>query len=1012
MSAVDLNAPSERASTIDAVHVATGVETRTDDASTLGPAGAARLAHVAGFGHGELLTVPVGRHEVRMVEGDREPTALFVVDADRDGAVIVERCGPVVRLDGRPVRRAAIGAGVVDVAGHGFRLVDRPAATAGAGTSSSPRSSARWSLAGAHAVLVVGLVLAALVHPIVLVAAGLVALALVAIRGDVRSGPFGRSARASRRRADAELARRWDLTPSIPELAARPAPSGSADELRCYAGVAPLPWGRPTDARRVGGTEEGPPLPPGPVILDLPPTSAVQVLGARPHALAVARALIAQLCSGSEPGAVSVQPITEPSRVADWAWCTPPPGAEDGAAPLPERPPTTLLVVDGGEAIFAPDSVARRLLDDPELAVRAIVLAPDPGRRCEHVVEVGRAAARVTDRTTGSEFGAVLPVGLTETAASRVVHRLGGPGTWPPAMTSMPIELVDLLDGPVDDPEWLRRRWAGDTGELGPLAVVGVAAHGPLTIDLANDGPHVVVAGGSAASRGELLRSMAASLAHRLGPDRLHLVLIDAAGRGTFDSLAPLPHVVSHLVDLDDQLRRRTLRCILAELRHRRRLLRSADLLDDGQHDQPGATTPRLVIAVDGAELFGDQLRELVESEPVDDDLRLHLLVATGGDVRHGSAPGPGVAVALHANTDVVDVRDGHDASASARGELRRATKGTVTFRTATVGGGAGLPHPESPLAALTEAARTACADRPAPRPPWPDPLPVAIDAEALLGMEPERTRATPIGVADRPAGRRYELWWWTPEQDGHLVAHGADAADREQVIATCVLGLARRHHPDELQLHVIDHGRGALTPLVGLAHRGRHVGAGETGRLLDLVEVVGDELDRRRDLGPAGASALPLVLLAIDDIASVFADLEGSGRPRLADRLEEIGQDGPAVGIVAVATAHDVPHGLRRVESFAGRRLMLRMAEPATARSFGLSPRDVPRHRGGRAVEIGSNVEVQLAHFAGGDLLGAVASTPRPSATRAAARSAASPEPPSPTDPERSARDHEVADD
>ncbi|MZE81659.1 cell division protein FtsK, partial [Streptomyces sp. SID5475] len=61
-------------------------------------------------------------------------------------------------------------------------------------------------------------------------------------------------------------------------------------------------------------------------------------------------------------------------------------------------------------------------------------------------------------------------------------------------------------------------------------AVLGAGPHGPLTVDVAAEGPHLLVEGGAGSGKTELLRSLAASLAAADRPDRLAMALVDGGG--------------------------------------------------------------------------------------------------------------------------------------------------------------------------------------------------------------------------------------------------------------------------------------------------------------------------------------------------------------------------------------------------------------------------------------------------------------------------------------------------
>ncbi|WP_344530743.1 FtsK/SpoIIIE domain-containing protein, partial [Streptomyces rectiviolaceus] len=154
--------------------------------------------------------------------------------------------------------------------------------------------------------------------------------------------------------------------------------------------------------------------------------------------------------------------------------------------------------------------------------------------------------------------------------------------------------LLDELGLARATPASLMARWAAaadDPEALGGRAwtVLGAGPRGPVVVDLAAEGPHLLAEGPSGSGRTELLRSVAASLASAERPDRLGMVLIDgrdttgSGGSGTnggnvrlVEGLAvctDLPHVTTHLAANDPVRMREFAQSLTAELKRRAELL-------------------------------------------------------------------------------------------------------------------------------------------------------------------------------------------------------------------------------------------------------------------------------------------------------------------------------------------------------------------------------------------------------------------------------------------------------
>ncbi|MER0247071.1 FtsK/SpoIIIE domain-containing protein, partial [Streptomyces sp. HSW2009] len=116
----------------------------------------------------------------------------------------------------------------------------------------------------------------------------------------------------------------------------------------------------------------------------------------------------------------------------------------------------------------------------------------------------------------------------------------------------------------------------------GRCAVRCGAAGGPLAIDLASDGPHLLIDGAQGTGKTELLRSIAASLAAAERPDRMSLVLVDGGGTERGEGLRPcteLPHVSTYLAASDPVRMREFAQALSSELKRRAEVLGRGDFV-------------------------------------------------------------------------------------------------------------------------------------------------------------------------------------------------------------------------------------------------------------------------------------------------------------------------------------------------------------------------------------------------------------------------------------------------
>ncbi len=187
----------------------------------------------------------------------------------------------------------------------------------------------------------------------------------------------------------------------------------------------------------------------------------------------------------------------------------------------------------------------------------------------------------------------------------------------------------------------IARRWALTVGRSGlprPVARIGHSDHGPFSIDLAADGPHLLLGGTTGSGKSEFLRALVLGMAAEAPPSALTFLLLDYKGGAAFGRCADLPHVVGLITDLDEALARRALVSLRAEIRRRETLLAGHDVDDlDGYWRLAPSTRseelPRLVLVIDEfrvlAQEVPDFLAGVVHCAAVGRSLGIHLVLAT-----------------------------------------------------------------------------------------------------------------------------------------------------------------------------------------------------------------------------------------------------------------------------------------------------------------------------------------------------------------------------------------------
>jgi DNA segregation ATPase FtsK/SpoIIIE, S-DNA-T family len=309
-----------------------------------------------------------------------------------------------------------------------------------------------------------------------------------------------------------------------------------------------------------------------------------------------------------------------------------------------------------------------------------------------------------------------------------------------------------------------------------------------------------------------------------------------------------------------------------------------------------------------------------------------------------------------------------------------------------------GLPSDLERLVAATNEAFERSGLRP-PRRPWLEMLPGHLDLADLLDSDAGvaddgaagadlgdgrpagavqgdgRPAGAVLGLADDPDRQRRVPVRWEPAE-GHLGVFGMVGSGTTTALVTVGISLAHRYSPEELHLYALDFGAGGLTGLGDLPHAGAVVPATNAELRDKLLRRLRRELDRRRDLAPSELTSQPRLVVLVDGVGGLLAELEGTEGPEAGDLFRRVFSDGPTVGIVFAVTADRFGSLPTRYSAVVARKLLLRHADPHEFGAIGVRPGSVPSFVPGRAIDGEGHLVVQLA--APGPLDGAVGTVTR----------------------------------
>ncbi|MFI6451627.1 FtsK/SpoIIIE domain-containing protein [Streptosporangium amethystogenes] len=475
------------------------------------------------------------------------------------------------------------------------------------------------------------------------------------------------------------------------------------------------------------------------------------------------------------------------------------------------------------------------------------------------------------------------------------------------------------------------------------------------------------------------------------------------------------------------------------ELRDARTARASRDLLVAGSgapvrplrgRAEPPAPLPRLVLVIDEFAAMVSELPDfmtgLVDIARRGRSLGIHLILATqrpGGVVTADIQANTSLRIALRVTeaTESADVIDRPDAayipkSAPGRCYVKSGAGAATAVQTARIGGRSpgvsggearvrvtevgwpalGRPRPAragvegghvtdlSVLAdALVEAARVAgVAEQPSP---WLEPLPELMVVPGLRTPStgpPYRAGSEEVpplafGITDMPWAQDRRALALDLAGGGHLLIAGASRSGRSTALRTLAGAIAGQTSPDDVHVHAIDCGSGALLPLMAMPHCGAVVTRDQLDRVERLLARLRAEVGRRQQLlAEAGYASLaelragtdgprlPWLVLMLDRWEGFVAAFEGYDYGRLIDSLMQLLREGPAVGLRAVVTG-DRSVLLGQISTVFDDRLILRLADPSDYGLAGLPVKDLPTTLApGRALSVGEygTTESQIA--------------------------------------------------
>ncbi|NEY32028.1 hypothetical protein GTU99_07440 [Streptomyces sp. PRKS01-65] len=676
-----------------------------------------------------------------------------------------------------------------------------------------------------------------------------------------------------------------------------------------------------------------------------------------------------------------------------------------------------VVVLDGASALRNLPGMDEILHHGPAVGVY-LVCADEYGvNECRGLCEMTDSALRLT-RTPDAPSVPATPHLLDTAAAERLARALAPMRdriTLGSVLNAVPdhVRFLDLLGIGSPAAEDVQALWNQGHGPR-TRVVLGADADGPVTVDLAEQGPHTMLGGATGAGKSILLQTLVTSLLLANRPDELNLVLVDFKGGSAFLPFERCPHVVALIRStgdtpadvFDDTAAARVLASVRAEVSRRESLLARYD----GEIDRYWSERlnhpdlqplPRLVMVFDEfarvLETSPDFLKELVNVAAKGRSLGMHLVLATQslqGKLSPELKNNISLRISLRQNeaadsAEVLGVPDAAALPGSLRGRgmivcTTGETRVPQVFQSGYLGspppsGSAppvsvralrwtdfGAQRPAAParrgggptdqdlaIAAVEEAARRSRLMAPF-RPLLPS-LPITVTLEDLARCQttaPPST-AVPFGLADEPAQQAQPADFLDLAGLDRLMVAGGPQSGRTTFARTLITSLATRFRPDQAHVYVIEHRPAGLSEYASLPHCGGVFSPAEPDRIRRLITWLDQEVQRRSHSSPPPPSADHPSIVVVIDGWEYFEDHSDPSftETSLLTTLRGIVVAGAPLGVHVVAIGgHDMLN--HKLPAFYTRRLLLPFPKEETRRTHLTSRMTSPPLLPGRAVD------------------------------------------------------------
>lgn len=246
----------------------------------------------------------------------------------------------------------------------------------------------------------------------------------------------------------------------------------------------------------------------------------------------------------------------------------------------------------------------------------------------------------------------------------------------------------------------------------------------------------------------------------------------------------------------------------------------------------------------------------------------------------------------------------------------------------------------------------------------WLDAIPDIIyinDIKQKYNYQPIAYYINPVvGEYDDPINQRQSILNIDLSRKGNLLIYGVPGSGKENFLMTVIRSVVVEHTPDEVNIYIIDCGSESLKIYDGFPHVGDVVTIDEEAKMRDLVNMLNDEVTRRKRLLASYSGSyndyitnsgqkIPVILVVLNNY-DIFAENFGSEN----EIMQTLWRDGYKYGIVFIVTAISTSVIKMKSLSYFNNKICLKLANDTDYKMVINAPRDlIPSDYFGRGLVV-----------------------------------------------------------